>query len=123
MKGREVFFKPYRERIHEMYQQHDSIEPGDQFEQERDKNRNYSPFFNNMNRSYTPTNANNPPRYQDSYKYYDKSKEKKKNKSYVQAKMEKEMHQPIWEHLYAQGLQAQNNLMEAHELKKNKIDT
>ena len=34
MRGRQVFFKPYRERINEMYQQHDSIEPGDRYEQE-----------------------------------------------------------------------------------------
>ena len=32
------------------------------------------------------------------------------------------MHEPIWEHLYSQGLQAQKKLMEDHELEKNKID-
>ena len=75
-----------------MFQQHDSIEPGDKYEQEIEKNRNYSPHFNNHKRSYSPSpehygaNAYNP-KYLNGPSYNIASTAKKKNKTYYQAKL------------------------------------
>ena len=59
-----------------------------------EKNRNYSPHFNNHKRSYSPSperigaNAYNP-KYLNGHEYNIASTAKKKNKTYYQAKLEK----------------------------------
>lgn len=58
MQDRDYFFKPYRQRINDMYQQHDSLDDEAYESPTRKSYFNYSPAYYDINRPWTQQSPN-----------------------------------------------------------------